>query len=49
MPITYQYESDANIVRAKATESITIKEMLDYVSNITEDVTIEMSTLLGAG
>ena len=41
MPITYQYESDANIVRAKATESITTKEILDYVSNITEDVTIE--------
>ena len=41
MPITYQYESDANIVRAKATESITTKEILDYVTNITEDVTIE--------
>ena len=41
MPITYQYESDANIVRAKATETITTKEILDYVTNITEDVTIE--------
>ena len=41
MPITYQYESNSKTIRAKATETVTIKEILDYVSNITEDVTIE--------
>jgi hypothetical protein len=41
MPITYQYESDAKIIRAKATEIVTTKEILDYVTNIIEDITIE--------
>jgi hypothetical protein len=41
MPITYQYEPDTKIIRAKATGTITTKEMLDYVTNITEDITIE--------
>ena len=41
MPITYQYESGANIIHAKATEIVTTKEILNYVTNIIEDVTIE--------
>ena len=41
MPITYQYEADSKIVRAKATELVTTKEILDYVTSIIEDIRIE--------
>ena len=41
MPITYQYEIDSKIVRAKATELVTTKEILDYVTSIIEDPKIE--------
>ncbi len=41
MPITYQYEADSKIIRAKATEVVTTKEILDYVTNIIEDIRIE--------
>ncbi len=41
MPITYQYEIDSKIVRAKATGLVTTKEILDYVTNIIEDTKIE--------
>ena len=41
MPITYQYEIDSKIVRAKATEVVTTKDMLDYVNSIIEDTKIE--------
>jgi len=41
MPITYQYEIDSKIVRAKATEVVSTKDILDYVNNIIEDIKIE--------
>ena len=41
MPISYKYESDDKIIRAKAKETITTKEILDYVTKIVEDTTIE--------
>ena len=41
MPITYKYESADKIIHAEATETITTKEILDYVTTIIEDLTIE--------
>ncbi len=41
MPIAYHYEADPKIVRAKATKVVTTKDILDYVSTIIKDDTIE--------
>ena len=41
MPITYQYEAGSKIIRATATELVTPKEILEYVSSIIEDEKIE--------
>ena len=41
MPITYHYEIDTKVIRAKATDLVSTKEILDYVTNIIEDTKIE--------
>jgi hypothetical protein len=41
MPITYQYEADSKIVRAKAPELLTTKALIDFLTSIVKDIEIE--------
>ena len=41
MPITYQYDQDSNIIRAKADGVLTVKALQEYLTSIVEDQRIE--------
>jgi len=41
LPVIYQYDSVANIVRAEATGIVTTRIIFDYVTSIIEDMRIE--------
>jgi hypothetical protein len=43
MAITYHYEADTKIIRAKASGVVNAKDLLDYLNSIIEDGRIEIN------